>query len=57
LSVEFDDGVAGTLDVPTLLDLLDESVFEQVVINDFGAVCWPAGHALGPDMIYTCIKG
>jgi probable phosphoglycerate mutase len=57
LYVEFDDGVAGTVDVRSLLDLVDESVFEQVVINDFGAVCWPTGHALGPDMIYKCIKG
>jgi hypothetical protein len=57
LHVEFDDGVTGTVDVRTLLDWLDESVFEQVVINDFGAVCRPTGHALGPDMIYNCIKG
>jgi len=57
LNVEFDDGVTGTVDVRSLLDVLGESVFEQVVINDFGAVCWPAGHASGPDMIYNCIKG
>jgi probable phosphoglycerate mutase len=56
LYVEFDDGVTGTVDVRSLLDVLDESVFEQVSINDFGAVCWPTGHALGPDMIYNCIK-
>jgi broad specificity phosphatase PhoE len=56
LYVEFDDGVTGTVDVRSLLNSLDESVFEQVVINDFGAVCWPTGHALGPDMIYNCIK-
>ena len=48
--------MSGAVDVRSLLDLLDESVFEQVVINDFGAVCWPAGHALGPDMIYICVK-
>src|SRR5215469_8579236 len=40
----------------SLLDWLDENVFEQIVINDFGAVCWPTGHALGPDIIYNCIK-
>jgi hypothetical protein len=57
LYVEFDDGLAGTVDVHSLLELLDESVFEQVVINDFGAVCWPTGHALEPDIIYNCIKG
>jgi len=57
LRVEFDDGVAGTVDVRSLLDLPDESGFEQVVINDFGAVCWPTGHALGPEIIYDCIKG
>jgi broad specificity phosphatase PhoE len=57
LYVEFNDGLTGTVDVRSLLDWFDESVFEQVVINDFGAVCWPTGHALGPDIIYNCIKG
>jgi broad specificity phosphatase PhoE len=56
LYVEFNDGMTGTVDVRPLLDRIDENVFEQVVINDFGAVCWPTGHALGPDMIYNCIK-
>jgi broad specificity phosphatase PhoE len=57
LYVEFDDGVTGTVDVRSLLGVLDESVFEQVFINDFGEVCWPTGHSLGPDMIYNWIKG
>ena len=57
LRVEFDDGVTGTVDVRSLLDLPDESGFEQVVINDFGAVCWPTGHTLGQDIIYNHIKG
>ena len=56
LRVEFDDGVTGTVDVRSLLDLPDENAFQQVVINDFGAVCWPTGHALGPDIIYNHIK-
>ena len=57
LYVEFDDGLTGAVDVRSLLNSLDESVFGQVVINDFGAVCWPTGDALGPDLIYNCIKG
>jgi probable phosphoglycerate mutase len=56
LYVEFADGVTGTVDVGSVLGLFDESVFEQVVVNDFGAACWPTGHALGPDTIYNCIK-
>jgi hypothetical protein len=56
LYVEFDDGVTGAIDVSARMDSFDQSVFEQVVINDFGAVCWPTGHSPGPDMIYNCIK-
>jgi broad specificity phosphatase PhoE len=56
LYVEFDDGVTGAIDVSAQMDSFDQSVFEQVVINDFGAVCWPTGHSLGPDTIYNCIK-
>jgi hypothetical protein len=46
LLVEFDDGVIGRIDIGTQLSLRietfrDEGTFEQVCINDFGAVCWP----------------
>ncbi|HVT26711.1 MAG TPA: histidine phosphatase family protein, partial [Lacipirellulaceae bacterium] len=56
LHVEFDDGLTGTIDVRSQIDSLDDSMFGQVAINDFGAVCWPTGEGLGPDMIYNSIR-
>jgi hypothetical protein len=44
LHVEFDDGVAGTIDLSGELDgevfqpLRDEAVFRQVTVDEFGAV-------------------
>jgi len=63
LRVEFDDGVAGTVDLSQELvgevfePLRDESVFRQVAIDDYGAVCWPDGPDLAPDAIYAEIAG
>lgn len=58
LHVEFDDGVAGTIDLtdrlfgPVFEPLKDESVFKQVQIDEFGAICWPCGADLAPDALY-----
>lgn len=58
LRVEFDDGVAGTIDLADQLfgemfePLKDEAVFHQVAIDDFGAVCWPNGADLAPDAMH-----
>jgi hypothetical protein len=55
LHVEFDDGVAGTIDLSGELDgevfrpLRDETMFSQVTVDEFGAVCWPNGPDLAPD--------
>jgi hypothetical protein len=59
LHVEFDDGVAGTIDLSGELDgevfqpLRDEAVFRQVMVDEFGAVCWPNGPDLAPDAMHS----
>jgi Protein of unknown function (DUF2442) len=59
LHVEFDDGVAGTIDLSGALDgevfrrLRDEAVFRQVTVDEFGAVCWPNGPDLAPDAMHS----
>ena len=59
LHVEFDDGVAGTIDLSSELDgevfqlLRDEAVFRQVTVDEYGAVCWPNGPDLAPDAMYS----
>jgi hypothetical protein len=59
LHVEFDDGVAGTIDLSGELDgevfqpLRDEAMFRQVTVDEFGAVCWPNGLDLAPDAMHS----
>lgn len=59
LHVEFDDGVAGTIDLSDELDrevfqpLRDEATFRQVTVDQFGAVCWPNGPDLAPDAMHN----
>ena len=59
LWVEFEDGVAGTLDLSSELDgpvfepLRDARAFEQVVVDEFGAICWPNGGDLAPEVVYS----
>jgi hypothetical protein len=59
LHVEFDDGVSGTIDLSDELDgevfrrLRDESIFRQVTVDEFGAVCWPNGPDLAPDAMHS----
>jgi hypothetical protein len=63
LHVEFDDGVAGTIDLSDELDgevfqpLRDEAVFRQVTVDEFGAVCWPNGPDLAPDAMHDQLMG
>ena len=58
LYVEFADGVAGVIDLSdrlfgtVFLPLRDESLFNQVAIDEFGAPCWPNGADLAPDAIH-----
>ena len=63
LSVEFDDGVAGTVELekelfgPVFAPLRNEALFAQVQLDEFGAPCWPGGADLAPDGIYARLTG
>jgi hypothetical protein len=63
LSVEFDDGVAGTVELegdlfgPVFAPLRDEALFAQVHLDEFGVPCWPCGADLAPDGIYARLTG
>jgi Protein of unknown function (DUF2442) len=58
LEVEFTDGVKGRVDLSQRLfgtmfePLKDRALFQQVKIDEFGAVCWPNGADLAPDALY-----
>ena len=57
LYVEFDDGVSGVVDLsgrlfgPMFEPLKDEHLFQQVVVDEFGAAAWPNGADLAPDAL------
>jgi hypothetical protein len=63
LEVEFSDGAFGKVDLsdrlfgPVFEPLLDPSVFNQVQIDEYGAICWPNGADLAPDALYQKIQG
>jgi hypothetical protein len=63
LSVEFEDGVAGTIELesdlfgPVFEPLRDEVLFAQVRLDEFGTPCWPGGADLAPDAIYAQLTG
>jgi hypothetical protein len=64
LHVEFDDGVAGVVEIfprlsgPVFEPLRDETLFRRVAIDDeSGAVCWPDGPDLAPDAMYSRLSG
>ena len=63
LAVEFDDGIAGTVDLesrlfgPVFAPLRDEKLFAQVHLDEFGAPCWPNGADIAPDAIYAGLTG
>ena len=58
LYVEFDDGVAGEINLsdrlfgPVFEPLNDETEFQKVTVDDYGAIAWPCGADLAPDAIY-----
>jgi hypothetical protein len=62
LEVTFEDGTSGVVSMrdrffgPVFEPLRDPSVFRQVFIDDFGAVCWPNGADLAPDALYEKIR-
>jgi hypothetical protein len=64
LEVEFDDGVAGIVEIfprlsgPVFEPLRDEALFRLATIDaETGAVCWPNGPDLAPDAMYSRLSG
>jgi hypothetical protein len=61
LEVEFEDGVAGIVDLgdrlfgPVFEPLRDSEYFRRVGIDEFGVVCWPNGADLAPDNLYRSL--
>ncbi len=62
LYVEFSDGVRGQVDLsdrlfgPVFAPLREETLFEQVSIDEYGAPCWPNGADLAPDALYELLR-
>ena len=63
LQVRFTDGASGSTDLsdrlfgPMFEPLLDPNLFNQVRVDEFGAICWPNGADLAPDALYEKIRG
>lgn len=65
LTVRFEDGVAGDVDVAELVEfagvfavLADPARFRAVRVDpESGTVCWPGGADLDPDVLYAKVTG
>ena len=59
IRVSFNTGETGTVDLkdalwgPVFEPLKDETLFSQVTIDEFGAICWPNGADLAPDALHA----
>ncbi|MGH8453230.1 MAG: DUF2442 domain-containing protein [Nevskiales bacterium] len=61
LYLRFEDGVAGELDISSLVtfdgifaDIRDPQRFAQVRVDEeLGTICWPNGADLDPDVLYS----
>lgn len=62
LEVSFDDGTSGVVSLkerlfgPMFEPLRDFTLFRQVSVDEFGAVCWPNGADLAPDALYKTLR-
>jgi hypothetical protein len=62
LEIEFRDGLSGRVDLserlfgPMFEPLRDPQVFNQVQVDEYGAICWPNGADLAPDALYQKIQ-
>ncbi len=62
LVVRFEDGTEGVVEMrdrlfgPAFEPLQDTAMYEQVFIDEFGAVAWPNGADLAPDALYERIR-
>ena len=62
LAVRFDDGTEGVIEMqdrlfgPVFEPLKDPAIFQQVFIDEFGAVAWPNGADLAPDALHERLR-
>jgi len=62
LHVLFDDGTSGEVNLsarlfaPVFEPLRDPLLFAQVRVDEYGAVCWPNGADLAPDVLYRSLS-
>ena len=62
LEVEFSDGLAGSVDLSDRLfgemfePLRDQTLFNRVRVDEYGAINWPNGADLAPDALYRTIS-
>ena len=64
LAITFNDGTTGIVDMASLVNSADAGVFDELrnqdifnqVFLDYGAVTWPNGADLAPDMMYDEIR-
>jgi hypothetical protein len=58
LEITFADGLHGQVSLaerlfgPVFEPLKDETEFQKVAVDEFGAIAWPCGADLAPDAIY-----
>ncbi len=65
LKLHFEDGVEGVVDIAQCVPftgvfapLRDPKEFASVRVNaELGAVCWPCGADLDPDVLYSKVTG
>ncbi len=65
LQLQFDDGAQGVVDIRELVPfdgvfapLEDQAYFRQVRVEpDFGAIYWPDGADLDPDVLHAVVTG
>ena len=63
LELRFNDGACGSVDLssrlfgPMFEPLQDVKLFNQVRVDEFGAISWPNGADLAPDALYETILG
>ena len=63
--VRFEDGMQGEIDLQSMIDfkgvfapLRDEREFAKVRVDaDLGALVWPSGADLDPDVLYSKVSG
>jgi hypothetical protein len=62
LEIAFSDGTRGKVSLkdrlfgPMFEPLRDVSLFQQITVDEYGAVCWPNGADLAPDALYEQLR-